>query len=724
MSGNGAAIRYFFNPLIHLTIDTFNKLAEDFQEETMIFFCQAMQAQPDQLKEEWQKLLLLSVRHNSLSLLDLVMQQKRYVDLIHIDKTEGMTPLMMAAQQGSAKMVEALLKHYIAVNSTQLDAASQAANLLLEEDKNGATVFTYLLNAVHQQSTTFVKPMLQSLKEIINTDELFFCALHSSLIAAIEITFNPAKHLTKEFFEIVLKQSNSDIIRFFCIEFDRPPSPLATELSPDDWHELMDLSLSLNHLDAFRLASRKISYPALNYKVDNKGKNLLMRTVCVSDEFTQAILKTNPDISIVNQLDGKTAFDYAYENLFASLVAVITHSHNLEITYDVLNTPPLSKRWLTLSALVKHKESTLATAAAHYQPETIRFLTYLAKHTNIKLMSECITKYVIMSNQKSKRILVMLAWCLPYMSAELGTWFATTYFERVNAALNPSYSGDYPGLLFREAGQTDLWRLLFALYSKPEMAHRLFNSAAGVSILFRALTIPENLITILDIYKPNVNICSENGNTLLIEAIRGKQLTVIKRLLKHGADTTQPGADGDSALLLAMRMNEIEICQELLSSSKNKLELLTFKNSYGESALSYVFGENSTQRLNLLNRISLDEEALNYINPTTNLSLLMDAARCENITNLIWLIKAGANIHLQNSLNQSVSDFAKDYDVRFIINFILTYDLQKKLDLQHWSQLNTRQSREILAFLARPEFKGICGDINLALKKFHPMRSR
>jgi ankyrin repeat protein len=655
-----------------------------------------------------------AIRHGAV---DSVRVLIRHGANVRLKNSAGETPMMIAARLGDMEKVKTLLMREIQEDSNKPDVpydSTEAVSMLLEEDSHGKTAITHLIDAVQQQFPESIGPMLQSLTEIVNIEEIFFFALRSGLIEVVHKTFNPVRHLTKAIFETVLKESSDEIVIFFCIEFGRPPSSLVPELSPDDWYELMDLSLTCGRREAFHLASRKISYQALNHTVNDEGKNLLMRTASYSGEFTSAILRTLPDISIVNQHNGKTALDYAYENLFASVANLAENNINLEITCDTLRLPQLSEKWTTFLDLVKYKESQQSYPVETHISDNIRFLRYMVKHTSTVLMSECITRYVLMNAETNHRMLVILAQCLPYMTAEQGFWFSQTYFQRLNTAIFPSET-NFEKLLFSQNGNCDHWKLLFLLYAKPDMSRILFSSEAGMSKLLSECFFPEDLSAILDICKLDINAIRLNGSTLLIEAVEKWRLPVVSALLKHGADATLPNSDGDTALLIGMRIGVVGICDEILSQSKNKFELLTQENPLCESALSSALNLASGNNLARLKCITFDEQLLTYINPRTQMSLLMEAAHNANLTSLLWLIQAGADIHLQNSLKHTVKDYANDKKVGDAIDFILKHHLQNRLDLQEWATENTEKSRAVLAFLTHPEFKGICGDINKAL---------
>ena len=134
------------------------------------------------------------------------------------------------------------------------------------------------------------------------------------------------------------------------------------------------------------------------------------------------------------------------------------------------------------------------------------------------------------------------------------------------------------------------WKVL-AAYGSALVAIKMFN-----------MIISENNIDMVKLLSDleqgaDINLQNKDGNTALIYAIRENNIEMVKLLLlEKGADTNLQNKDGNTALIYAIRENNIEMVKLLLEQGANT----NLQNKDGNKGLMYAIRENNIEIVKLL----------------------------------------------------------------------------------------------------------------------------
>lgn len=190
------------------------------------------------------------------------------------------------------------------------------------------------------------------------------------------------------------------------------------------------------------------------------------------------------------------------------------------------------------------------------------------------------------------------------------------------------------------------------------------------------------IVKLLLSYNADVNICEEGGNTPLISAAQNNHLDVVKELLNHQAKVNTKNDNDTNALGMAIINNNLEIVYELLQSkadieiktqgytplmlagafdNKDIMDLLiqnganiNAKTESGQTALELTVLDGKKTAVEVLLKHGVN---INELGSNGN-TALMSAAGTDNYELVKYLINAGADTKIQNSLGYNALDFA------------------------------------------------------------------
>ena len=115
----------------------------------------------------------------------------------------------------------------------------------------------------------------------------------------------------------------------------------------------------------------------------------------------------------------------------------------------------------------------------------------------------------------------------------------------------------------------------------------------------KAKLVKENLGDILkpklkeDIIKQLSNLCREEKEDKLFNAIYDDQLEIVKYLIEAGVNINAKDKDGDTALMLASIYNNLNMVKYLIEKGAN----INYKNVYGQTASLYAIDEDIMELL-------------------------------------------------------------------------------------------------------------------------------
>jgi len=147
--------------------------------------------------------------------------------------------------------------------------------------------------------------------------------------------------------------------------------------------------------------------------------------------------------------------------------------------------------------------------------------------------------------------------------------------------------------------------------------------------------------------KANPNYVAPNGTTPLTTALKLDsadqqiQLSIINALIKAGVNINRQDAHGNTALMYAVRHNNLILTQFLIASEATNLNL---QNIHGDTALIYAARHNNHPALA---EVLINAGALLNIQKKNGDTALIMAAKNNNLATVQALIKAGANLNLQ-----------------------------------------------------------------------------
>lgn len=139
--------------------------------------------------------------------------------------------------------------------------------------------------------------------------------------------------------------------------------------------------------------------------------------------------------------------------------------------------------------------------------------------------------------------------------------------------------------------------------------------------------------------KFDINTVNEDGDTLLIVAVKKKRVTTILSLLLQGADIEVMNKEGKTAISIAEELGDRKILEQLLNEQQQRSQKITYRcfNATSNGDLESV--------KNLLQKLDVD-----IVNERKE-SLLMTAVKHKQLPIVQYLIEKGANIQYSNPNN-------------------------------------------------------------------------
>lgn len=220
----------------------------------------------------------------------------------------------------------------------------------------------------------------------------------------------------------------------------------------------------------------------------------------------------------------------------------------------------------------------------------------------------------------------------------------------------------------------------------------------GNTMLISAIK-QNNFSQIKDIvsFGANINKAGENGETPLSYAIENEDLKLIKFLISNGADTNKIAKNGERPLTIAIEKGNSKIIDLLIENGadtnqtgkngktllmtaieKNNLKLvqsflkipnmLEKKDSKGRTALMIAFEKNSTNIINFL----MDRNADITVVDKNGRNLMMIAAENQNESLILKLKQKNININATDNYHDSVLQYAVNANATpNFINFLI-----------------------------------------------------
>ena len=158
-----------------------------------------------------------------------------------------------------------------------------------------------------------------------------------------------------------------------------------------------------------------------------------------------------------------------------------------------------------------------------------------------------------------------------------------------------------------------------------------------------------------------VNSRNRLGESALIVVLKKNRVDLAQLLIDAGADINQPALNGITALMAAAYEGQTEMAGQLLARGANPTAL----DRLQKNAMIYAAGEGRTSVVTLLLANKVDPNAV-YDN---NLTALMWAAGFGKTDTVRAMLAAGANPKLKDSRGKTAADIAREQ------NFVETAQL-------------------------------------------------
>ena len=149
-----------------------------------------------------------------------------------------------------------------------------------------------------------------------------------------------------------------------------------------------------------------------------------------------------------------------------------------------------------------------------------------------------------------------------------------------------------------------------------------------------------------------VNSRNRLGESALIVVLKKNRVDLAQLLIDAGADINQPALNGITALMAAAYEGQTEMAHQLLAKGANPAAL----DRLQKNAMIYAAGEGRTSVVTLLLSNKVDPNAV-YNN---DLTALMWAAGFGKTDTVRALLAAGANPKLRDSRGKTAADIARD----------------------------------------------------------------
>jgi ankyrin repeat protein len=180
----------------------------------------------------------------------------------------------------------------------------------------------------------------------------------------------------------------------------------------------------------------------------------------------------------------------------------------------------------------------------------------------------------------------------------------------------------------------------------------------------------------------NANVQCQNGRTALMVAVGRRNNTIVKNLLKNGANpNTQDSDDGDTALRMAARDGQIEITNLLIKYGAD----VNLTDIYGRNALLGIFRSNAIWFVpgsyDIVKILIENGTDLN-VQDNEGISALMLAVD-KNVSSMVkLLVSKGANLNLRTTYNGTsalkwavIDDNSEDLSRLLLENGALPYQV-------------------------------------------------
>ncbi|XP_064645420.1 ankyrin-1-like [Lineus longissimus] len=144
----------------------------------------------------------------------------------------------------------------------------------------------------------------------------------------------------------------------------------------------------------------------------------------------------------------------------------------------------------------------------------------------------------------------------------------------------------------------------------------------------------------------NVNVKDDNGDPVLMFAVKAENIDIVKELVKAGADVDAKANYGDPVLVSAVETENIDIVKELLKAGAN----VDAKANYGDPVLVSAVETKNIDIVNELVKAGADVDAKDRF----GYPVLKSAVRTKNIDIVKELLKAGADVDAKGQYGDPV----------------------------------------------------------------------
>ncbi|WP_422865699.1 ankyrin repeat domain-containing protein [Brachyspira hyodysenteriae] len=163
--------------------------------------------------------------------------------------------------------------------------------------------------------------------------------------------------------------------------------------------------------------------------------------------------------------------------------------------------------------------------------------------------------------------------------------------------------------------------------------------------------------------KVNVNVQDEEGFTPLMNAIREREIEIVKILLEHNADVTKiKDNSGRNAFFWAAVLDELEMLKLFEKYNPD----FNVSDNYGSNALFF------TRKAETVNYLLKNGADINKKNKSGRTPLIQHSLAYENQDHVKFLLEKGADINAQDNEGVTTLMFAVQTDKTKIIDICLS----------------------------------------------------
>ena len=173
---------------------------------------------------------------------------------------------------------------------------------------------------------------------------------------------------------------------------------------------------------------------------------------------------------------------------------------------------------------------------------------------------------------------------------------------------------------------------------------------------------------------------AENIDNLLIEAVvKGDQPKVVQ-LIEDGANPNASDYQGNSVLLIASEWGRATIAQVLIENGANK----NVKNRQGESPMDIAEAMEYKRLMKVLQTANASKKKVRTVRgKSIKISklnrALMKASEEGNIQKVVYLVKRGANINVQDELGNTPLMYASQWGRATVIKYLIQNGAMKDI---------------------------------------------